>query len=134
MAAVTAPSSPLDLSHISYDKCVASLQSRPGPIRADDKLDIEHNWTSMHMNDNSDVPVIGHTHGHIRNAQRTNCKNSRPKQTDGLMYASTVGHARVDALISWPPKMHAYSMQHVPVGVMLTCCHQIRLQLGVPLP
>src|SRR4051812_27202848 len=27
MAAATAPSSPLDLSHVSYDKCVASLQS-----------------------------------------------------------------------------------------------------------
>src|SRR4051812_8772730 len=50
MAAVTIPSSPLDLSHVFYDKCVASLQSRPGPIRADDKLDFEHNWTSMHMN------------------------------------------------------------------------------------
>src|SRR3954471_8176832 len=31
MAAVTVPSSPLDLNHVSYDKCVASLQSRPGP-------------------------------------------------------------------------------------------------------
>src|SRR2546430_388477 len=51
-AATTAPSSPLDLSRVSYDKCVASLQSRPSPIQADDKLDIEHNWTSMHMNDN----------------------------------------------------------------------------------
>src|SRR4051812_10022996 len=30
-AAVTAPSSPLDLNHVSYDKCVASFQSRPGP-------------------------------------------------------------------------------------------------------
>src|SRR3954469_17016334 len=45
MAAAAAPSSPLDLSRISYDKCVASLWSRPGPIRSDDKLDIEHNWT-----------------------------------------------------------------------------------------
>src|SRR3954465_11437161 len=115
MAAVTAPSSPLDLSHVSYDKCVASLQSRPGPIRVDDKLDIEHNWTSMHMNDDSDAPIIGHTHEHIINAQRTNCKNSRPKQTDGLMHASTAGHARVDARIScqrdarvraWAPRVY----------------------------
>src|SRR4051812_31868336 len=43
MAAVTTPSSPLDLTHVSYDKCVASLQSRPGSIRADDKLDFECN-------------------------------------------------------------------------------------------
>src|SRR4051812_37473599 len=79
MAAVTTPSSPLDLSHISYDKCVASLQSRPSPIRAGNKLDFEHNWTSMHMNNNDDAPIIGHTHEHFRDAQRTNCKNSRPK-------------------------------------------------------
>src|SRR3954468_20678259 len=54
MAAVTTPSSPLDLSHVSYDKCMASLQNRSGSIGADDKLDLEHNWTSMHMNNNSD--------------------------------------------------------------------------------
>src|SRR3954467_13875940 len=59
-AATAAPLSPLDLSRVSYDKCVASLQSRPSPIRADDKLDIEHNWTSMHMNDHNDAPIIGH--------------------------------------------------------------------------
>src|SRR4051812_48207288 len=100
MAAATTPSSPLDLSRVSYDKCVASLQSRPGPIRADDKLDIEHNWTSMHMNDDSDAPIIGHTHEHIINAQRTNCKNNMPKQTDGPVHASTAGHARVDARIA----------------------------------
>src|SRR4051812_45267590 len=33
-AAVTIPSSLLDLNHVSYDKCVTSLQSRPGPIQA----------------------------------------------------------------------------------------------------
>src|SRR3954467_12541828 len=69
----------------------------------------------MHMNDDSDAPIIGHTHEHIRNTQRTNCKNSRPKQTDGLMHASTAGHARVDARIScqrdarvraWAPRVH----------------------------
>src|SRR3954467_14805746 len=59
-AATDVPSSPLDLSRVSYDKCVASLQSRPSPIQADDKLDIEHNWTSMHMNDHNDAPIIGH--------------------------------------------------------------------------
>src|SRR5436190_15905242 len=100
MAAVTTPSSPLDLSHVSYDKYVASLQSRPGPIRADNKLDFEHNWTSMHMNNNSDAPIIGHTHEHFRDAQRTNCKNSRPKQALGLMRAFRAGHARVGARIS----------------------------------
>src|SRR5436190_14093519 len=102
MAADAAPSSPLDLSHVSYDKCVASLRSRPGPIRAEDKLDIEHNWTSMHMIDNdSDAPIIGHTHEHIRIAQRTNCKNSRLKQADGPIHTSTAGHARVRA---WAPR------------------------------
>src|SRR3954462_3203522 len=100
MAAVTTPTSPLDLSHVSYDKCVASLQSRPGPIRADDKLDFEHNWTSMHMNNDSDAPIIGHTHEHFRDAQRTNCKNSRPTQASGLMRVSMAGHARADACIS----------------------------------
>src|SRR5436190_8945035 len=100
MAAVTIPSSPLDLNYISYDKCVASLQSRPGPIRVDDKLDFEHNWTSMHMNNDSDAPIIGHTHEHFRDAQRTNCKNSRSKQALGLMRASRAGHARADARIS----------------------------------
>src|SRR5436189_1606077 len=99
-AATAAPSSPLDLSRVSYDRCVASLQSRPSPIQADDKLDIEHNWTSMHMNSDGDAPIIGHTHEHIRTAQRPNYKNNRPKQINGPMHASTAGHARVDARIS----------------------------------
>src|SRR4051812_48204561 len=100
MAAATTPSSPLDLSRVSYDKCVASLQSRPGPIQADDKLDFEHNWTSMHMNNNNDVPIIGHTYERFRDAQRTKCKNSRPKQAIRYMHASRTGHARADAHIS----------------------------------
>src|SRR5436189_4189361 len=100
MAAVTAPSSPLDLSHISYDKCVASFQSRPGPIRADDKLDFEHNWTSVHMNNNGDATIIGHTHEHFGDAQRTNCKNSRPKQASAPMHAPMARHTRVGARIS----------------------------------
>src|SRR3954464_14657850 len=100
MVAATAPSSPLDLSHVSYDKCVASLQSRLGPTQADDDLDLEHNWTSMHMNNNNDVPIIGHTYERFRDAQRTNCKNSRSKQALALMRASRVGHTRADARIS----------------------------------
>src|SRR4051812_47806720 len=40
--AVTIPSSPLDLSRIAYDKCVASLQSRPSPVQADNELDPSH--------------------------------------------------------------------------------------------
>src|SRR5438270_5133490 len=99
MAAVTTPSSPLDLSHVSYNKCVASLQSRPGPIQADDKLDFEHNCTSMPMNNNGDAPIIGHTHERFRDTQRTNFKNSRPKQTLGLMRASRAGHPRANARI-----------------------------------
>src|SRR3954471_11992091 len=121
-AATAAPSSPLDLSRISYDKCVASLQSRPSPIQADDKLDIEHNWTSMHMNSDGDAPIIGHTHEHIKTAQRTNYENSRPKQVNGLMHASTTGHARVDARIScqrdarvraWAPRVYPL---HASIG------------------
>src|SRR5436189_1129695 len=99
-AATATPSSPLDLSRVSYDKCVASLQNRPSLIQADDKWDIEHNWASMHMNSDGDAPIIGHTHEHIKTAQRTNYKNSRPKQVNGPMHASTAGHARVDARIS----------------------------------
>src|SRR4051812_7220182 len=121
MAAVTTPSSPLDLSHVSYDKCVASLQSRPGPIRADDKLDFEHNWTSMHMNNDSDAPIIGHTHEHFKDAQRTSCKNSRPKQASGLMRASMAGHARADARISWGRRVYPL---HAPVdGVQASQSH-----------
>src|SRR3954464_7784776 len=99
MAAVTIPSSPLDLNHVSYDKCVASLQSRPGPIRADDKLDFEHNWSSVHMNNNGDAPIIGHTHEHFKESQRTNCMNSRLKQALGRMHAPMAGHARAGARI-----------------------------------
>src|SRR3954466_7137339 len=54
----------------------------------------------MHMNNNGDAPIIGHTHEHFRDAQRTNCKNSRPKQTLELMRAFRAGHARADARIS----------------------------------
>src|SRR4051812_35380139 len=100
MAAATTPSSPLDLNHVSYDKCVASLQSRPSPIRADDKLDFEHNWTSVHMHNNGDAPIIGHAHKHFRDTQRTNCKNSKPKQTLGRTHAPMVGHAHAGARIS----------------------------------
>src|SRR3954471_19308011 len=107
MAAVTIPSSPLDLNHVSYDKCVASLQSRPGLIRADDKLDFEHNWTSVHMNNNGDAPIIGHTHEHFIESQRTNCKNSRPKQTLGRMHAPMAGLARAGARISGQGDAHA---------------------------
>src|SRR3954469_3963188 len=106
MAVVTTPSSPLDLSPVSYDKCVASLQSRPGPIRADDKLDFEHNWTSVHMNNNGVAPIIGHTHEHFKESQRTNCKNSRPKQTLGRMHAPMAGHARAGARISGQRDAH----------------------------
>src|SRR5436189_2739520 len=92
-AAVTIPSSPLDLNHVSYDKCVASLRSRPGPTQADDNLDLEHIWTSMHMNNNGDAPIIGHTHEHFRDTQRANSKNSMSKQTLGRMHAPMAGHA-----------------------------------------
>src|SRR3954463_5805148 len=48
-------------------------------------------------------------------AQRTNCKNSRPKQANGPMHASTTGNARVDERIScqrdarvraWAPRVY----------------------------
>src|SRR5438270_685237 len=100
----------------------ASLQSRPSPIHTDDKLDIEHNWTSMHMNSDGDAPIIGHTHEHIRTAQRTNYKNSRPNQANGPMHASTAGHALVDARISgqrdarvraWAPRVYPL---HASIG------------------
>src|SRR3954469_2097673 len=100
MAAATAPSSPLDLSRVSYDKCVASLQSRLGPTQADDDLDLEHNWTSMHMNNNNDVPIIGHTYERFRDAQKNNCKNSWPRQALGRVQASKARHARAGARVS----------------------------------
>src|SRR3954466_109939 len=82
--AVTIPSSPLDLNHVSYDKCVASLQSRPGPIQSDDNLDPEHIWTFVHMNNNGDAPITGHTLERFKDTQRTNCKkNIRPRQALG---------------------------------------------------
>src|SRR5436190_7218867 len=86
-AAVTIPSSPLDLNHVSYDKCVASLQSRPGPIQADGNLDLEHVWTSVHMNNNSDAPITGHTHERFKGLQRTNYNSSIPRQALGRMHA-----------------------------------------------
>src|SRR3954469_14328954 len=117
MAAVTIPSSPLDLNHVSYDKCVASLQSRPGPIQADDKLDFEHNWTSVHMNNNGDAPIIGHTHEHFRDTQRTNCKNSRPsKHLDACMRLWQ--DMRVPAHASLAKEMHA--PKSLP-GAYITC-------------
>src|SRR3954470_22384396 len=76
----------------------------------------------MHMNSDGDAPIIGHTHKHIRTAQRTNCKNSRPNQANGPMHASTAGHARVDARISgqrdasvraWAPRVYPL---HASIG------------------
>src|SRR4051812_23143984 len=86
-AAVTIPSSPLDLNYVSYDKCVASLQSRPGPVQADDNLDPEYIWTSVHMNNNSVAPITGHTLERFKDTQRTNCKNSSmPRHALGCMH------------------------------------------------
>src|SRR3954471_3644833 len=127
MAAVTIPSSPLDLNYVCYEKCVASLQSQPGPIRADDKLDFEHNWTSVHMNNNGDAPIIGYTHGHFRGAQRTNCKNIRQKQASGRMHAPMAGHARAGARISCRrdaraqvPARRVYPL-HAPIEGVRAC-------------
>src|SRR3954466_8561214 len=41
-------------------------------------------------------------------------------------------HQEHDARISWLPEMPASCMEHTPMGVMLTCCHQNHLQQGVP--
>src|SRR3954469_16258582 len=117
MAATTVPSSPLELSHVSYDKCVASLQSRLGPMQADDDLDLEHNWTSMHMNNNNDVPITGHTYERFRDAQRTNCKNSRPRQALGRVQAPKQDMI-APAHASLPQEMHA--PQSLP-GACITC-------------
>src|SRR5436190_13955357 len=92
-AAVTIPSSPLDLNHVSYNKCVASLQSRPGSIQADDNLNLEHTWTSVHMNNNGDAPITGHTLERFKETQRTNCKNSRPRQALGCEHLLRDMHA-----------------------------------------
>src|SRR4051812_34687624 len=96
-AAVTAPSSPLDLNHVSYDKCVASFQSRPGPKQADNNLDLEHTWTSVHKNNNGDAPITGHT---LERSQRTNCNNGRPRRALGRMHAPMARHTRAGACIS----------------------------------
>src|SRR4051812_4132029 len=48
--AADTPSSPLDLSHVSYDKCMASVWSRLGPVQTDEESDPEHIWTYVHMN------------------------------------------------------------------------------------
>src|SRR3954462_9620918 len=73
---------------------MASLQSRPGPIRADDNLDPEHIWTSVHMNNNGDAPITGHTLEQFRDTQRTNCKNSSmPRPALGCMHLLRDMHA-----------------------------------------
>src|SRR5436190_262081 len=74
--AVTIPSPPLDLSCVSYNKCVASLQRRLGPVQADDELDPAHIQASVDMNNISDAPIIGHTLENFKDAQKINCKNS----------------------------------------------------------
>ena len=61
MAAVTTPSSPLDLSRVSYDKCVASIQSRFVSVQADDELNQTHIQIPMDMNNISDAPIKGQT-------------------------------------------------------------------------
>src|SRR5437588_2488834 len=86
------------------------------------KLDIEHNWTSMHMNSDSDAPIIGHTHEHIKIAQRTNCKNSRPKQANRPMHVSTTGHARVDVRIS--------CHRDARVRAWAPCAHPLHASIG----
>src|SRR4051812_43313693 len=43
-------------------------------------------------------------------------------------------HTTLGACIFWLPKMHAYSMVHAPMGVILACCYQNHLQPGIPIP
>src|SRR3954471_10297587 len=43
-------------------------------------------------------------------------------------------HACHGASASGLTEMHAYSMLHAPVGVILACYHQTHLLFGVPLP
>src|SRR5436190_3758381 len=79
---------------------MASLQSRPGPVQADDNLDSEHIWTSVHMNNSGDAPITGHALEQFRDTQRTNCKNSSmPRLALGRMHLSRDMHAP-DAHIS----------------------------------
>src|SRR4051812_8150984 len=88
---VIIPSSPLDLCRVSYDKCMALLQSRPGPVQADNGLDPSHIQASVLMNNISDAAITGHTLGRFGIA--ANCKNgSMPGPTLGC--ASVVRHAR----------------------------------------
>src|SRR5436190_21873383 len=62
--------------------------------------DLEHTWTSVHMNNNSDAPITGHTLERFKEPQRTNCNNSRPRQAYGRMHAPMASNARAGAHIS----------------------------------
>src|SRR3954470_24554348 len=89
----------------------------------------------MHMNNNSDAPIIGHTHERFRDAQRTNCKNSRPKQTPGLMRASRAGHARVDARISGQSdaRVQAWGLRVYPLHASVDDVQVSQLHFDQPL-
>src|SRR3954467_5456766 len=118
------------MNHVSYDKCVPSLRSRPGPTQADDNLDLEHIWTSVHMNNNSNAPITGHTLERFKELQRTNCNNSRPRQSLGCMQAPMARHAPAGARISCTrdaraqaPSRRVYHMRTPFEGVQASQSH-----------
>src|SRR3954462_653517 len=110
----------------------AWLRSRVDPVQHKQMTTWTFNifWTSVYMNSNGDAPIIGHTHEHFRDTQRTNCKNSRPKQTLGHMHAPEARHARADTCISgqrdaraqaWARRMYPL---HAPIdGVQASQSH-----------
>src|SRR3954469_4935407 len=61
-------------------------------------------------------------------------QNRRDARISQAKRCTRLVHRRHDACISWLTKMHAYLILHAPVGVILACCHQIRLQLGGSIP
>src|SRR3954462_12949563 len=68
---------------------------------------------------------------HTMNPRSCNSRGARISQAQRCTHRV---HTRRGACIFWLPKMHAYSMVHAPMGVILACCYQIHLQLDVPLP
>src|SRR3954466_16280863 len=60
--------------------------------------------------------------------------NSLGARISQTLRCTRQAHACLGTRISCPPQIHAYSKVHAPMGVILACCCQNHLQLGVLLP
>ena len=136
------------------DSCTRPLQDMPASTRASLAKDLHASEPGHHacipcmlhlvmtrspnhtLINNCNIQMLQSAQERIPGTQPTDTgdQDTCDARTSQMKRCTRRVHRRHDACISWLAKIRASSLQYAPVGVMLTCCLRIRLQLGVPLP